>query len=231
MCTVGITENGKLIRLYPIPFRYTAFRERYSKYQWVEMEIEKNKNDKRIDSYRPRTGSTKLLGKPISTGKSWQERKDIVLPLASQSLEEIDEERRKSGVSLGVFKPQTISLKFSKTSESWGAKQESILRQGVLIGSKTKALEKIPFKFSYEIRCADSRCKGHSLTIMDWEINELYRNVKDRYGYSLDVVLEKVKQRFETQMWAENRDSYLIVGTQYPYATFMVLGVFWPPKV
>ena len=70
----------------------------------------------------------------------------------------------------------------------------------------------------------------HKLSIIDWEINALYLNMKAKYGYDMDVVLQKVKEKWLTEMWSDKRDSYLIVGTQYPNPTFMVLGVFWPPK-
>jgi len=72
--------------------------------------------------------------------------------------------------------------------------------------------------------------KPHKLSIIDWEINALYLNMKVKYGYDMDVVLQKVKEKWLTEMWSDKRDSYLIVGTQFPNPTFMVLGVFWPPK-
>jgi len=69
------------------------------------------------------------------------------------------------------------------------------------------------------------------LTIIDWELSELYRNMKARYGYSMDLVLEKMKETWEDRMWRSGRDSYLIVGTHHVFKTPMVLGVFWPPQI
>ena len=34
-CTAGITEDGKWIRLFPLPYRYLGYKLR--KYQWVNI--------------------------------------------------------------------------------------------------------------------------------------------------------------------------------------------------
>ena len=230
VCTAGITENRKFVRLYPIDFRYLPPSHRYTKYQWIEIDIEKHQQDKRLESYRPNRNTIRLLGK-IGTERGWQERKDIFLPLVSKSLEEIQEEWRRNNTSIGLFKPKEIFLKMEKSSETWGEKELGSLNQGVLIGPKTKPLDKIPYKFSYQFSCDDHRCPSHMLTIIDWELSELYRNMKARYGYSMDLVLEKMKETWEDRMWRSGRDSYLIVGTHHVFKTPMVLGVFWPPQI
>ena len=88
----------------------------------------------------------------------------------------------------------------------------------------------MPFKFSYEFECADDRCTGHMMQIIDWELYELYRHMKEKHPLDIDLALEKVKQKWFTDMWDQKRDSYLIVGSVYPKPSFVVLGVFWPPK-
>lgn len=76
----------------------------------------------------------------------------------------------------------------------------------------------------------DRRCSSHTLVIIDWELTELYRNMKSKFGYSMDIVLEKIKQKWEDEMWKGKLDSYLIIGTHHVYNTPMVLGVFRPPQ-
>lgn len=51
-CTAGFREDGSWIRLYPIPFRLLELDQRYKKYQWVEVDIAKNKSDPRPESYK-----------------------------------------------------------------------------------------------------------------------------------------------------------------------------------
>jgi hypothetical protein len=100
-----------------------------------------------------------------------------------------------------------------------------------LFGEQPKPLLKIPYKFSYIYKCNDERCdRPHKQAILDWEIFMLYQHLKNQYHYSMDVVLQKIKDLWLTKMWDSSRDTHLIVGTQFPNPTFIVLGVFWPPK-
>lgn len=230
VCTAGITKKGKWIRLFPIEFRYMGFFKQFRKYQWISVEIEKNKKDFRIDSYRPDLQTLRLLSKPLSAGR-WTERKKIVFPTLSPHLEAIKEEYDNCGVSLGIFKPKKIiNFLIERDDGEWSGKHKQVLGQRVLFGQQPKSLERIPYKFSYHFVCDNPKCKSHKLKIIDWEIYQLYRNVKNNYPYSPDVILEKVKQKWLDQMWGTDRDSYLIVGSRLPYPSFVVIGVFWPPK-
>ena len=233
VCTAGVTEQGKWIRLYPIDYRYLEHAKWYKKYQWVNVTIEKNQEDFRVDSYRPDTQSIKTLGDPIDTRRNWEARKNLILPtITFNSLEEIQDAYKSSSVSLGIFKPKIIEdFVMEADSENWSASHTKVLNQLVLFGDQPKELHKVPYKFSYVYRCNDKRCtKSHKQAIFDWEIFMLYQNLKDQYHYSMDVVLQKMKDKWLGQMWQPSKDSYLIVGTQFPNPTFIVLGVFWPPK-
>lgn len=233
VCTAGITEQGKWIRLYPIDYRYLEHAKWYKKYQWITVTIEKNQTDFRADSYRPDTNSIKTLGEPIDTRRNWETRKKLVLPtITHNSLEEIQDAYKSSGISLGIFKPKVIeNFVMEADSDNWSASHTKVLNQLVLFGDQPKKLYKVPYKFNYIYRCNDTRCtKSHKQAIFDWEIFMLYQNLRDQYHYSMDVVLQKMKDKWLGQMWDTSRDSYLIVGTQFPNPTFIVLGVFWPPK-
>lgn len=41
VCTAGFREDGSWIRIYPIPFRKLEYDQRYKKYQWIEIDLEK----------------------------------------------------------------------------------------------------------------------------------------------------------------------------------------------
>jgi len=231
VCTAGITEKGKWIRLYPISYRYLNFFQRYQKYQWIQAQIRKTAKDKRIDSYRPSPNSITPIGKRVDTKNNWQERKKIVLPTLSQSLEMLMEERDKYKISLGIFKPKEVNdLIIEPDDRKWSQKHQAVLGQQVLFEKQTKELEKIPYRFRYKFRCANRDCKGHALQITDWEIYELYRRLKNKNKYDIDKVLAGVKQKWLDEFWRGELDSYLIVGTSHPYQTFIVLGVFRPKK-
>lgn len=81
------------------------FFRKYKKYQWVSLEIAKSKKDSRIDSYRPNLKTLKPMGKSLPAGK-WAERKRIVLPTVSSSLEVVKKAYKTKKASLGIFKPK-----------------------------------------------------------------------------------------------------------------------------
>jgi hypothetical protein len=53
VCTAGFREDGTWIRIYPVPFRKKAYTEQYKKYDWIEIDLVKNRKDFRPESYRP----------------------------------------------------------------------------------------------------------------------------------------------------------------------------------
>lgn len=113
VCTAGFTEEGKWIRLYPIPFRKLDYVHQYKKYDWVEMDLTKNTSDFRPESYRPVNidvdEPVKVVGH-IETKDNWAERKSIVLNTVYDDLERLILEAKDKNVctSLAVFKPKKI---------------------------------------------------------------------------------------------------------------------------
>ena len=47
VCTGAVLEDGKPIRLYPIPFRYLDDENKFKKYQWITADIRKDTHDTR----------------------------------------------------------------------------------------------------------------------------------------------------------------------------------------
>ena len=43
VCTAGFLEDGTWIRIFPIQFRKKSFEEQYKKYDWIEIDLVKNK--------------------------------------------------------------------------------------------------------------------------------------------------------------------------------------------
>jgi uncharacterized protein YPO0396 len=75
-----------------------------------------------------------------------------------------------------------------------------------------------------------ARGPGHGQTIVDWEIAQLYRTLRDRGDAEADV-LRKIKDKWLGRMCSANRDTAFFVGNQFRNPDgFLVLGVFWPPR-
>lgn len=75
-----------------------------------------------------------------------------------------------------------------------------------------------------------ARGPGHEQTIVDWEIAQLYRTLRDKSDAEADV-LRKIRDKWLGQMCSAKSDTAFFVGNQFrnPHG-FLVLGVFWPPR-
>lgn len=232
VCTAGILldENEQpldWIRIYPVRFRQLEFDRRYPRWSIISANIEKNDKDSRVESYRIDDASIQILRK-IGTENNWQERKNFVLPLQFQSIQDIKDQ----GKSLGLIKPKTILKYFYKSQQrDWKPKKQAILDQMDLFEPSIE-LEKIPYKFVYKF--IDKNEDKHGYSITDWEICQLYRNCRDQSNFSSleereKQALAKVQEKLEVDFLTK-KDLYFIVGNMNLYRqNFMIIGLFYPP--
>lgn len=225
VCVAGVTCEEGWIRLYPITFRHLPKDKRFKKHQIVEVRMVKH-SESRPESYRPDQDSLKL-NQVLSTSNHWKLRRDWLLPTVSGSMCEIAKLQRENGKSLGMFKPKGApDLLIQKADREWS----DIVKQMDFFEEPSESLEPIPFRFKYRYTCDDAHCKGHEQTIVDWETCELYRKLRDSES-SEQAVHDKMRQKFVDELWGHKRDSYFFVGNQIAHShSFIVLGVFWPPK-
>jgi len=228
VCTAGVLEDGSFIRLYPVDFRYMPYWKWYKKYQWIEVEVNKHDKDHRKESYRPKIKSIKTVSEPLTTKNNWTERKKFVLAKGCQTMEELWGLQDVDKTSLGIIRPREISdFIIEPCADEWKGQWQDVLKQNSLFGPDKKPLEKIPFKFSYMFKCNDDRCNGHKMMIEDWEVGELYRNMKNKFN-SAEIAAQKVKEKFFDMICAPNIDTHFFVGTVLSHGTWVILGVFWP---
>ena len=207
-----------------------GYKKRFKKYDLIEARIEKTSRDHRPESYKIDADTIKVVDH-LDSSKGWAKRKEYVLPTVSNSMCEIERRSETEGVSLGVFKPALpITFSWESAPKQWKAGSEERYGQLSLFNPQKKVLEKIPHLFRYQYRCLNEpACSGHNQCIIDWEIGEAYRSWRKDYG-SGPLLFEKIQQRWHDEMFRADKDTYLFVGNQHRFKTFMVLGVFWPPK-
>lgn len=229
VCTAGITGSGKWIRLYPINFRDLPKNQRFKKYQWLRVEVEKH-SDFRPESYRPKISTIKL-GETLDTKNNWGARKKILYPLRVESMEKIYKNYQESATSLAIFKPKRIIDLIAVPAQERTARQLRKQNQLLLFGPNPKPLDHIEYRFKYKFTCNDATCTEHTLTIEDWEIQELYRSAREKFGpFAIDKILAYIKKKWLEEMWSEKKDGHLIVGSVNHTNSFIILGVFWPNK-
>jgi hypothetical protein len=68
-CVAGMTEDGQLIRLYPVPFRLVSDDQQFKKWQWITARFEKARDDHRPESHRVFVDTIECDAEPLPAGK------------------------------------------------------------------------------------------------------------------------------------------------------------------
>jgi hypothetical protein len=239
-CIAGVqtTPDGpRWLRLYPVPFRALDDRQRFAKYQPMSLRAEAHSGDRRPETRRPDRDSIRPTGPVLPTTNGWEARRSFIEPLMVNSMCDVFRSQRADGTSLAVFRPKEvldvvierrdINADKADAARAWAA-QPSLLDE---VGAEEQshqlaALEQIPWTFKYRYRCDDRGCRGHLQTIIDWEIVELYRNVREHDDWQ-----DRLRAKWLDQMCGAGRDTAFFVGNQHLHPTaFLVLGVWWPPR-
>jgi len=227
-CTAGVTDDGKWIRLFPIPFRFMGGNQQFRKYEWIEVAATKS-SDPRKESFEVDIDSLRIVSNPLSTKDAWKMHKEIIFPLKAPSLCHLKVTRRQTRDTLGIFKPQTIhKFIIERDTPDWSpAEREKLLQISLFEKNPLKPLEKIPYKFSYRFTCNDPHCNGHKLMCVDWELGQSYRSWKQKYGTKWEWA---IINRYETDMILKY-DTHFFVGTMHGHPhEWIIIGLFYPPK-
>jgi hypothetical protein len=241
VCTAGFKEDGSWVRIYPVQFRNLDYEKQYRKYQWIEIDLEKNTSDPRPESFRPRSYDTiKMLGE-IDTKNNWSKRKDIVLKNTFRDLNEIIDLAHKNSMSLAVFKPERIlDFVVEKTEREWDSeKVNTIIEKRKQLSffdveNKKELPRKLPYKFSYHFE--DIRGVKSILMIEDWELGQLYWNCLKRHNGDEQKAIQDVRSKY-FEDFAKTKDLYLFLGTTREFHIrkarnpYVITGVFYPPMV
>jgi hypothetical protein len=76
-CVAGMDPAGKLIRLFPVPFRLIDGAQQFKKWQWINARIERVPGDRRQESHKLFVDTVNFAGDLLSTARNWQARRDF----------------------------------------------------------------------------------------------------------------------------------------------------------
>ena len=107
------------------------------------------------------------------------------------NLEEL-QSKKHTEVSLGVVKPIIEDFIWQKSKSYKKALEMS--GQVSLDGGRAIKIETPDKMFQYKFRCSKSCDRSHTIMCEDWELGELYRKMKDKYGDKEAVM--KVRKKF-----------------------------------
>ncbi len=244
VCTAGILDDGSWARIYPLPFRKLDYENRYKKYQWLELPLQKDTSDPRPESYKIiNIDRIQLIGEPVGTDNAWEERRRIIFKSNSISadLKELIVKANSNALSLAIFKPdKIIDFIVEESAREWSkdklsrlkekAKQLHFFQSEEEVKKEFSVVNKLPYKFSFRFR--DCNGKEAKLMIEDWEIGALYWNCLKRADNNEQRAIEKVRKKYMDEF--SKKDIYLFLGTTRQYHgwaknPFVIIGIFYPP--
>jgi len=245
VCTAGFLEDGSWIRIYPIPFRKLEYDKQYSKYDWIEIDLEKNNSDFRRESYKPKSIDSpfKIIGRIDSEKGSWRLRKEIVLKNVQTNMTKLIAcaKDSKQYTSLAVFKPKLIlDFKVEKVDRNWDKKKLDTLKANASqlnlfknSDNPFEVVQKLPYKFSYKFTSDDD--VERTMMIEDWEIGMLYWNCLKRHEGDELKACDDVKKKYLDD-FAKTKDLYLFLGTTREFHMmapnpFIIIGTFHPMRI
>ena len=237
VCVAGVNQYGEWRRLYPVPFKIwidDEYRDlRFKKWDVIEVEVTKPVHGD------PRKESRKIVNwkkiKIVDHYGKWDVRLHIIQQLLDPDVETV----KNSNKSLGVIKPRVVKDFIVKERRRLRDQAElqvlekmdgaATLLEYIEMGDKfllpevqkpSVRVERLPW-IGYKFYCGKHECNGHEMMVIDWEAQELFRKYK---------TLPPVRQKLYTWM-LETRNLYFIIGNTWRWhKSFMIIGLFYPPK-
>lgn len=242
VCTAGFKEDGTWIRIYPLPFRALDREQQYQKWQWIELDLERNTSDSRIESYKVKDLESLKVGELLGTEQTWFKRKQIINKnnIYKDLTVLIDKANKENSLSLATFKPTKIlDFTVEEVDREWDknklailkarSQQLSLFQTEDEVKREFELVDKLPYKFSYKFE--DVNGKQSTLMIEDWEIGALYWGCLQNCAGDEERAVQQVKDKYIG--FISKCDVLLFLGTTQKYHgwasnPFVIIGVFYP---
>ncbi len=224
VCTGAITEEGELLRLYPIPLRYLEEDRKYKLWTWARFLVQKSPEDKRKESFKVQEDSIQILSQIESKAERFSMLKKSIV----NDREVLDEKYRTDWTSLGVIEIELIDLAARLPTKNW-EREKGYIKQSHLFVRK-KPLEQPPLQMRLKFRCKNNpKCQTHTSRLIAWEYMEAFRNFRDQYGSGLEA-FGKIKDAVTAKFSDPNVRAYALMGTHSRYPVWMVGQLYFIDK-
>lgn len=238
-CVAGMDAEGKLIRLYPVPFRLISDEKQFRKWQWIRARVSKSPNDHRPESHKVFVDTIQCAGESITTKNDWRERRDLLSKVpVFDDFEAVRKARANQGTTLALLRPSRILGLDIKEADSpdWTEEERAKLmrlqQQGDLFdesdSSSIRLLRKLPFDFHYRYVCdTPSGQVEYRHKLVDWEVGALYWNsIKSTSANWQDAM----RKRLETDF--AKRDLMFLMGTIHRFPDqWLIISLIYPPRI
>ena len=237
-CVAAIDDSGKLLRIYPMPFRLVSNDKQFKKWQWISARIEKSRKDHRVESHKIYVDTINCDELPLSTKNGWLARREHIQKILKHSdFDALEKVRAAGGPTLGIVRPAKIVRLdiIPAISSDWTKSEIAKLisaQQQVDLFDATDAksiatLKKLPFDFHYRYVCSvDGIDKEYRHKIVDWEIGALYWNVRRSHGENWE---KPFREKLEVQL--PKTDLMFLMGTIHRFPDqWLIVSLIYPPR-
>jgi hypothetical protein len=224
VCTGAVTEQGQILRLYPIPLRYLGPQNKYKLWTWAKLDIKKNESDKRKESYKVREDSIQILKQITNRAEQFSLLKKAMFA----DKESLIALYHADWTSVGVVEIEYIDFYPKIRTKSW-VTVKPYLRQELLFESR-KPLEQLPFEMHLKFKCRNNpACRGHDCSVIGWQYVQAFRKFAINYG-SPEAGFDRVKQKIEANFGNKSMNAYALLAKHSRYDAWMLAELYFFEK-
>ncbi len=238
-CVAGMTADGKLIRLFPVPFRLIDGEQQFKKWQWITVRVERARADRRAESHKIFVDTVRFKGDPLPTSDKWAERRNFLDRLrVFNDFADLEADRILTGTTLGMVRPSAVvglDITPAKTPDWTDEEKAKLLRSqqqaGLFDSTDVKSLitlRKVPFEFHYRYQCAavDGTLAEYRHKIVDWEAGALYWNCFRDHRQNWEMPF---RAKLEAQL--PSADLMFLMGTIHRFPDqWLIVSLIYPPR-
>jgi hypothetical protein len=224
VCTGAITEDGQLLRLYPISWRYLDENQQYRLWTWAKFDIRRSCDDKRKESYRVREETITVLSYVESPAERFSLLQRGIFP----DRETLERQYREDWTSIGLVEIEMVDFRTTKPRTDWAQAKPYIKQSHLYVD--VKPLEQSPIDLKLRFRCKNNpSCRTHFCRLIGWEYMEAFRNFRITYGSDLEGIA-KIKEAIVSRFSDSGTSAFALLGTHSRYPVWMVGQLYFFKK-
>jgi hypothetical protein len=224
VCTGAITDDGRLLRLYPISWRYLNENQQYRLWSWERFQVRKSEDDKRKESYRVREDSISVLSHVESPAERFSLLKRAIFP----DRETLDRRYREDWTSIGLVEIELIEFRTSKPRSDYSQMKPYTKQTHLYVD--VRPVEQAPLDMKLRFRCKNNPvCRTHFCRLIGWEYMEAFRQFRTKYGSATEGVA-KIKEAVERKFSNPKASAFALLGTHSRYPVWMIGQLYFFDK-
>lgn len=236
VCVAGLSlsHGEEWRRLYPVPWALFFGKNplRFSKWDVIEVRTVPANHDSRPESRRIlEPEQIRIVDRiEIERGDPWWSRR---MEVVRRHLDDGSLVHDKIPRSLGIIRPLDCEPLIQPRDRIHDPDELGFMSYiQLLLPDMVSELEQLSRSLrpdptlpwiGYRYRCDYKGCKWHEQMCIDWEIQELYRKIRQQSGER--EAEAKTRQKLEE---LARKDLHFVVGTTWRYKTWLIIGLIYP---